>query len=111
MSVRKRLAGSAAALALAAAGLAAAPATASAAPVPRAAGCYGNDLLGSGGHRGMAIWCLGGTYSYYGRILCQKTDGTYFNYWHYGPAVGPGLTSTVWCDREAKVIDWGISVV
>ncbi|MFG2631696.1 hypothetical protein [Streptomyces sp. NPDC048473] len=110
MSVRKRLAVSAAALALAGAGLVAAPATASAAPAPLEPGCYSNNMTGSLGHNGKAIWCIGGTYNYYGRILCHKVDGSNYNYWHYGPVVGPGQTSTVWCDQGANVIDWGISI-
>ncbi|TGB16096.1 hypothetical protein [Streptomyces sp. MZ04] len=107
MSVRKRLAGGAAAVAIAGAGVVAAPATASAAPATvQGALCYANDVTGSLGHNGKSIYCEDMSQYFYGAILCHKVDGSNYNYWHYGPVVGPNGASTVWCDYGAVVIEW-----
>lgn len=108
MSIRKRLAVSAATLALAGAGLVAAPAAASAAPAQISAiNCNANNLTGSLGHKGKEIWCTGTSSYYYGAIICKKVDdGSNLEYTHYGPTVGPGAKSRVWCDYGAIVIGW-----
>ncbi|MFF4426812.1 hypothetical protein ACFY04_39755 [Streptomyces sp. NPDC001549] len=108
MSIRKRLTVSAAVLALAGAGLVAVPAAAAAAPARISASkCYSKDLTGSLGHKGKEIWCKGGSFYYYGMIECKRVDGgNIILYKHYGPTVGPGAKSTVWCDYGAVVNDW-----
>ncbi|WP_329403075.1 hypothetical protein OG523_02225 [Streptomyces virginiae] len=108
MSIRKRLTVSAAVLALAGAGLVAAPEVASAAPAQISAiDCKANNLTGSLGHKGKEIWCTGTSSYYRGAIVCKKVDdGSNREYTHYGPTVGPGAKSTVWCDYGAIVRFW-----
>ncbi|MBP0451099.1 hypothetical protein J5Y04_16335 [Kitasatospora sp. RG8] len=102
MSVRKRVALTAAAIAGVAAGLLGAPA-ASAAPTSLY-NCTTNYVEGSLGHKGAAITCRGGTNDYFfGSIDCKRFDNGYV-YHHEGPIVRAGQTSTVWCDYNAKVI-------
>lgn len=108
MSFRRRLAVSAAALTLAGVGLVAVPATASATPAPDLGNCRSKNLTGSLGHKGKEIWCTGGTSYYYGAALCHKLDGSGYEYWHYGPVVGPGAKSTAWCDYGASAINFSV---
>ncbi|MGI5499836.1 hypothetical protein [Lentzea sp. CA-135723] len=92
----KKIAAALVALAFSTGGLALVAAPAS------AASCSVQNVRGSGGHNGAAVTCYDlGTFQASAR--CRRTDNG-FQYTHFGPMVGQGRTSTVWCDLNAVVV-------
>lgn len=101
MFTRRNIAGLAAAVAIAGGGLVTLAPSASATP----SNCLSWLVTGSEGHRGGEVRCTGGTSSdsYRAWVWCKKADG--YEYYHLGPWVFTGGTSTVWCDIGARVKD------
>ncbi|GAA4030556.1 hypothetical protein GCM10022247_64550 [Allokutzneria multivorans] len=93
----KLLAGAVAAAALTM-GLAAGQAAAS-------AGCQGQHVTGSQGHKGVSVSCAHGGF-FVAMVHCKRRDnGT--TYAHYGPRTPDGGWSTAWCAAGADVLGWG----
>jgi hypothetical protein len=75
---------------------------ASAAPARAALNCNAHWIQTSL-NEGMSIDCTGGWFR--GGIWCERNDNHY-QYQHLGQYVASGRVSTVWCDRDAKVVSW-----
>jgi hypothetical protein len=93
--------------AIALGGLAALASPASAAPsgeVSVQASCTAQYITGSGGHKGANVRCTGLGAYFTGLIDCDKSG---FVYRHFGNRVPNGGISTVWCDLNAKVVNYG----
>jgi hypothetical protein len=93
----KKIAAALVALAFSTGGLAltAAPASAST--------CNVQLLRGSGGPAGAAVTCWArGSFQAVAR--CRRNDNG-FLYNHFGPNVARGRTSTVWCDKDASIVE------
>lgn len=102
MSIRSRVAAVATTVALVGAGMLGLASPASAGATGLICPSYPQLIDGSGGHKGARISCTGG--SFFLAIRCETLDARKYRYWHYGNWAASGNTSTVWCDRYAKII-------
>ncbi|MEU0627761.1 hypothetical protein [Streptomyces sp. NPDC005989] len=64
------------------------------------------ELVGSGGHHGASITCLGSG-SFALAIDCYQSN-TGYQYRHYGNRVSAPGTSTAWCDLGATIEGYGV---